>query len=371
MKRFAFAIHPLDMTDVARFEPKAANKRRSVVEKVLEWTPPYKLSHITGLRSDAGAEAEGWFIAVPFLPNQLLSFPKEKVMAKILGAEKVARELGAGILGLGGYTSVVSRGGTDVAKEAAIAVTTGNSFTVWTAMEGAFEGARLLGIDPSEATATIVGASGSIGNVIARLIAPRVRQLHLVARNRIRLTRIARELTQETGREVVISTELAPSLSVSDIVISATSSGGQIIPSECLKAGAIVCDVSLPYDVCREVAQDRPDVLVIEGGGVEVPGGRIDLGFDIGYPPGVVLACMAETMILCLEGKLEDFSLGLRISIAEIEEIRRLAAKHGFRLAGFRSFGRPVSEEQIGRVRDMAARSRQKSPRIARRSTGG
>ena len=69
-----------------------------------------------------------------------------------------------------------------------------------------------------------------------------------------------------------------------------------------------------------------------------------DFGFDFGYPRGVSLACMAETIILALEGRYENYSLGRGIQLRQVEEISRLADKHGFRLAGFRSFDRFVTD---------------------------
>ncbi len=52
-----------------------------------------------------------------------------------------------------------------------------------------------------------------------------------------------------------------------------------------LKPGAVVCDVARPRDVSKLVAEQRDDVLVIEGGMVEVPG-PVDFHFDFGFPPG-------------------------------------------------------------------------------------
>ncbi|MCL6624776.1 MAG: hypothetical protein K6T17_09215, partial [Fimbriimonadales bacterium] len=117
------------------------------------------------------------------------------------------------------------------------------------------------------------------------------------------------------------------------------------------------CDVARPRDVSRRVAEERPDVLVLEGGIVEVPG-DVNFGFDFGFPPRMAYACMAETMILALENRPEPFTLGKKVSVAQVEEIRRLAEKHGFRLAGFRSFEKPVSEETIQRVRRLAEHRR-------------
>ena len=67
MDRFGFLIHPLGMRDIVRHLPNVAGKRLPLVEKVLEWTPSYHASHITGIRS----QYDGWrsreiFILFPY-----------------------------------------------------------------------------------------------------------------------------------------------------------------------------------------------------------------------------------------------------------------------------------------------------------------
>ena len=111
--------------------------------------------------------------------------------------------------------------------------------------------------------------------------------------------------------------------------------------------------------MCREVAQLRPDVLVIEGGLVEVPG-DVDFGLDFGYPPGLALACMAETMVLTLEKRFENFSLGRGLDYDRVQEIEMLAERNGFRLAGFRAFDEPVTQEKIEQVSSYIQDSRRR-----------
>jgi len=67
---------------------------------------------------------------------------------------------------------------------------------------------------------------------------------------------------------------------------------------------------------------------------------------------------MAETMILALEGRFESFTLGRELTLSQVDEISRLADKHGFKLAGFRSFERALTEEQIMAVRRNAEKKR-------------
>jgi hypothetical protein len=83
---------------------------------------------------------------------------------------------------------------------------------------------------------------------------------------------------------------------------------------------------------------------------VDVPG-PVDFHFNFGFPPGKAYACMAETIALALEGRLEDYTLGKQITRDRVEEIGTIARKHGFRLSGFRSFEKEVTEQHIETVR--------------------
>ncbi len=360
MDTFGFVIHPLDMNDVIRFDPKAEGKRIELVSKVLEWMPANNQSHITGIRSKTGKEIHGYFLAASFLPHQFIQLPREKVYQKIINAGKIAESLGAKIIGLGGFTSVVGDAGHTIAENLNIAVTSGSSYTIATALEGTLAAARAMEIDPKEATATVVGATGSIGRVCAQLLSREVESLTITARSLSRLKTVAEAVHEFSGKRPRVTTDLHSALLGADIVISASSSGGGIIKPISLRSGAVVCDVALPHDCSREVADMRDDVLVIEGGLVEVPG-PVHFGTNFGYPPRIALACMAETMILTLEGRFENYSLGRRIEIEKVMEIQHLAQKHGFKLAGFRSFNAPVTQEQIEMIKGNVKQLRQKS----------
>lgn len=360
MDAFGFVIHPLDMADVVRYDPKANGKRLELVAKVLEWMPANQESHITGIRSITGKEIHGYFLAATFLPHQFIQLPREQVYQKIIHAGKIAESLGAKILGLGGFTSVVGDAGHTIASNLNIAVTSGSSYTIATAVEGALAAARAMDMDPREATATVVGATGSIGRVCAQLMSREVSSLTITARSLSRLKNVAESVREFSGKRPQVTTDIQTALHGADIVISASSSGGGIIHPAALAPGAVVCDVALPHDCSREVAETRDDVLVIEGGLVEVPG-QVDFGTDFGYPEKIALACMAETMILTLEGLFENFSLGRRIEIEKVMEIQNMARRHGFKLAGFRSFNAPVTDEMVERIKHNAKQGQERS----------
>ena len=67
---------------------------------------------------------------------------------------------------------------------------------------------------------------------------------------------------------------------------------------------------------------------------------------------------MAETMVLTMEGRFEDFSIGRGLEYDRVQEIALLAQRHGFRLAGFRAFDEPVTKERIEEVRGYIQESR-------------
>ena len=81
MTPFCFVIHPLSFEDVVRYEPGAAGKGRPLVAKILEWMPSYAAAHVTGVRTPDGRQTEGWFVAAPLLPSQMLAFPRDDVYA--------------------------------------------------------------------------------------------------------------------------------------------------------------------------------------------------------------------------------------------------------------------------------------------------
>ena len=356
MGEFAFIIHPVTgAKDMARKYPFLRVLPESVLEMLLKRMSPKPVSEITGVRSAVGAEAHGWFVGCPFTPRQFLDLPQDLVMEKIIRAARVAQDLGAKVVGLGAMTAVVGDAGVTVGRSVDIAVTTGNSYTVWTAVEGAKRAARMMGARVEEAQVAVMGATGSIGQVCVRIMAEEVPVVTLIGRSEERLAELAASVDGKA--QVKYTTDAAAGLRDADIVITVTSAVDTVVPGEALKPGAVVCDVARPRDVSRQVAAQRPDVLVIEGGAVEVPG-PVDFHFNFGFPPKTAYACMAETMILALEQRYESFSLGRALSVDQVREIAALGEKHGFKLAGFRSFERQVTEEHIATVRKAARQSR-------------
>lgn len=348
MRRFAFIVHPLYAKQAAKRYPVARFLPDWVIEAAMRRMRPQIVGEAKRVVAADGSEVSGVFVGVPLTPRMMTGgIPVEACYDMIVAGASLAADEGAGIVGLGAFTSVVGDGGVTVAERSRIAVTTGNSYTVATAIDGTVEALRLVGGDPATSTLAVVGATGSIGKTCASLLAPQFAQTILVGRDLERTQAVA------DGLPATRATTSPAEVVQADCVVTVTSSGDVIRPED-LAPGTVVCDVARPRDVSVAVARTRPDVLVIEGGVVEVPG-RPDLGFEFGFPSGTVYACMAETMMLALLGRYECFTLGKDVSVEQVDEARRMASQLGFRLAGFRSFESAVSAEKIEAVRQARA----------------
>ena len=353
--KFAFIIHPVSLEDIFRKFKFMRRWPRPLVENFMKRIPPLKVSEITGVKS-SHAETSGYFVSVNLTSEQMVALPENYTINKIIKAGKLAEKLGARITGLGAMTSVVGDAGVTVARNLDIPVTTGNTFTIATALEGTEKAAEKMGIDLDRAECAVIGATGSIGSACAEILAQRgVRYLTLMARDKEKLDQVADRIYKNSGVSAKVTSRIKETLPKADMIVAVSGSEDALVDAGDLKSGAVVCDVARPRDVSVKVARERNDVLVIEGGVVEVPG-DVEFNFNFGFPPKTAYACMAETMILALERKWEPFTLGREIRIDKVNRIVQLAHKHGFKLAGFRSFERAVSNEEIAEIKKRAGR---------------
>ncbi len=333
MDSFAVVVHPLrPKRDIARRYPFLGRALPTPLLHFLtrRW-PPLPLSSITGLRSPmSDVQPQGWLLACPLTASQMVRLPPQVVYDRLVGAGRLAQKRGARLLGLGGFASAVGDSGVTVAQRLAMPVTTGKSLTVGLAVEALQAAAEERGLALEGTAAAVVGGSGSVGLACAEMLAPLVGRVVLVGRREIRLSGARGRVEAAGAAEVRVATTLG-AVAEADVVLSATTSIEPLLYPRHLKRGALVCDVALPPDVDAQVPEERADVRVVRGGVVEPPG-SVDLGFDVGLPQGQVYACVAEAMVLALEGRYESFSLGRRVDVTRVCEITELAFQHGFRL---------------------------------------
>ena len=131
-----------------------------------------------------------------------------------------------------------------------------------------------------------------------------------------------------------------------------TSSADALLKSEHLKPGAIILDDTQPRNTDPNLAVERPDVLIIDGGLVSIPG--VSVNAHIGLPQGHSYACLAETMLLGLSGHQGHFSIG-NPTPENITTIASQAARYrhfGFDLASLRSFNHLIDPVTVAASRN-------------------
>ncbi len=368
--RFAFVIHPLSRKSFEQVEPLGLVARlapgpvMSLVEKAIAYSPPFVYTHVTGITSPTGAMAEGWLISVGGTPHELMAHDPEFTYARLLAAAETACRLGAQVMGLGAFTKVVGDAGVTVAKQAPLPVTTGNSYSAAGALWAAHVATERLGLVEVDqdgrmhGRSMVVGATGSIGSVCARLLALASDELWLVSPETAKLLALKHEIEAMNPRSRVhVAATPDGHLHEMDVVVTATSGAGKrVLDIMEVKPGCVITDVARPLDLSAADVAKRPDVLVIESGEIELPG---DVHMrDIGLPPGVVYACMAETVVLALEGRYETFTVGRSIEWEKVKEIYRLGLVHGMRLAAISGVNGVFTDEDLDRVRTLALRRR-------------
>jgi fatty aldehyde-generating acyl-ACP reductase len=352
--RFGFIFHPLDLNLFAEGfgDEDLKSKRPAVMEKVMAWFPPFRRGIISGIRSEAtGAQIEGDMLLLTLLPKHMLTLEDNFVLGRLAEAGRLGQRYGDKIVGLGAYAANVGRKGVYLSNKIEAAVTTGSCYTIAIAMEASLQASKAVGINLKEARVTVIGATGTIGRVCSELMAKEVRHLMLVARNQQRLEDLAQALDNQYPAKVAALADIDAAVSNADLIICSTNTPSAIVDLTKVRPGAVICDISRPRNVSEENALTRSDVLILDGGVVRPPG-EMHCSFSFGLAPALAYACMAETMILTLENRFDSFSIGGNADLKKVEEISQLAQKHGFKLAGLRSFEKEVTDAQIKAVRE-------------------
>ena len=371
--RFAFVIHPLSQEYFRNVKPLDAVAEVAPgifmdgVEKLMAHAPPFVYSHVTGITSPTGAEVEGWLITVGGTPKELMAHDPEFTYSRLLAAADMAKKMGAQIMGLGAFTKVVGDAGVTVAKRAPLPITTGNSYSASGALWAAHDAVRRLGIADVDAKghikgkAMVVGATGAIGSVCARLLAMAADELWLVSIEPAKLLALKADIERDNPRAAIhVGADADEHIADMDVIVTATSGAGKkVLDIMKVKPGAVITDVARPLDLSAEDVAKRPDVLVIESGEIELPGDPQMKG--IGLPKGVAYACLAETIVLALEGRYETFTVGRNIEWEKVKEIYRLGLKHGMKLAAISGVNGVYTDSDLARIRELALAKREES----------
>jgi acetylornithine/succinyldiaminopimelate/putrescine aminotransferase/predicted amino acid dehydrogenase len=368
VRRFAFVVHPETWDSYRDYDPSVRDLDSAAYREVVG--PLHRLGQaavIERVRVTArdGSTADGEFVAVPHTAAELAEMPARDSTRVVQSAVARACQSPRSIVGLGGFSSVVTQSGLNL-DPSGTSLTSGNAFTAISAADACAHVMRKR--RPREAgwTVCVVGAAGSIGRGISLLLAssPAIGRMWLVGssssnNSELRLQALRHELAARafamraehpgwlsslagdactsaeqlaqaaTARGVVLTTtDAQPAIATSDLIITATSATGDVLDPRLLKPNAVIVDVGRPPNVSDAVCVARPQVQLIRAGIVKTPA-PVDLS-SLGLPQGAVYACMAETMVLALSGRPDLATLGPRIDIDRALEIGALARTLGF-----------------------------------------
>jgi predicted amino acid dehydrogenase len=278
-------------------------------------------------------------------------------------------------MGLGAFTKVVGDAGVTVARQAPLPITTGNSYSASGALWAAHDALLRINLLPRpkgkarvKFKAMVVGATGAIGAACARLLVRAAEEVYLVSPETAKLLALKESILQQTpDARLVLSAKADTHIADMDMIVTATSGAGKkVLDIMQVKPGCVITDVARPLDLPPEEVAKRPDVLVIESGEIQLPG---DVQMkNIGLPKGVAYACLAETIVLALEGRFENYTVGRQIEWEKVHEIYQLGLKHGMKLAAISGVNGVFSDEDIARVREraLAERARRAQPQAVK-----
>ncbi|MGE5192468.1 MAG: aminotransferase class III-fold pyridoxal phosphate-dependent enzyme, partial [Deltaproteobacteria bacterium] len=339
--------HFIDGAEFATLEPSLADlpaeRRDALLNRFAAFARPVVLSAVD-VRSRLGKAVRLYPILLPvtsrwmkhWIDTRQLGVPQALVQQGL----DVAGALGCRTVSLGQYTSIVTLNGRSLSAEG-IGVTTGNSYTVALAIQALARAHEECGSDPAELVLAVAGALGNIGRTCAQMLAPRYRRVLLVGSSkpgsRERLGELARRIPNaEAATDLCI-------LNSADIVVAATNAVDAPLGPDHFAPGAVVCDLSVPASTSPDLGALRPDLFLIKGGTVRLPGAE-DLeipGFPL--PPGHTFGCMAEGLLLGWEGTPGTSFVGA-VRPAQVRQVEAMAGRHGFELSDYKRlcvFGSP------------------------------
>ncbi|MDF1666568.1 MAG: hypothetical protein P1V97_32765, partial [Planctomycetota bacterium] len=438
--RFAFLIHNTCPEDLVDTNPALKSLTPRELESLYHWLSNFPghapLCFMPSIRGHDNAAAQGWLLGLSHTPESMRRRPQKALIDDIQKAVTSAEELGAQVIGLGAFTSIMTGNGSKVTTKSAL--TTGSALTVAMAVDGLKLACDRMDVDYRQTRGLIIGLGvvGSAAAMAASEFLPALmltgnpkwpereyskaltlmdtiyakaasnmnsgpqaglaKTLHGMSPGLInlgdrgfqlqrRLKEISRGLREERGPGLALALawaftalghypplQFSPQLSAvihdAEVIIAASSAATSLIGPHDLRTGAIVCDVAKPADVCRSVMDIRNDVLVFDGGLVRYPE-AISFGPNMGYEPGINLACLTETIVLALEGHSSGtFGVGRgRDLMGLVSHVRDAAYRHGFSVGQLRVGRRILNPRDLEFIGEAARR--RSHPRAKSRSS--
>jgi predicted amino acid dehydrogenase len=348
---FAFLVHSRDVRDFYRKFPFSKKLPKKLLEWILFHMWPITVSRVTGLHTlSDGREIFGYIIGIPMTAKQMMT-QRKAALRKIRRAVVLARNYGLQLIGLGGLTSSLSKGGLDLLDIASdISITTGHAYTAVNVTENIFKVAQLFNL-PKTTPVAVVGASGSIGATTAKILARDGFTHFLLIDTQHKsdnLTSLIHEL-----KILNPSVDISCSHSLADVagytlVVTATNAPEALITTDVATPGMIIIDDAQPSDIHPDVLK-LPDVLSLEAGVVHTPHIYSHFNMNLKHADDN-FCCMAELLLLAAREHTGHYVIN-RATLAHVDEIKALGEQLGFRTGEFQNFMEKIPHEKIERMK--------------------
>jgi predicted amino acid dehydrogenase len=331
---------------------------KRVLERGAAHFPPGFWTRLHGISSPQGVDAQAWIYYLPWTPATLESMDPRRVAEKIEDIAAEAESLGASLVGLSARSSALARAGARAARNSTVPITSGFSATASATFWAAREACLRMGFETAEdgrfdRRALLAGVSGGWSDAAAQLLAVAFQQITLVDRDPGHLLSLARRIEASfPGTRVAVAHELGTELPSADLLVTGLSRRSRDqIDLGALRPGSVVLDCQRPMEFTAEDQAQRPDVLIIRAGMLEVPGAA-HYERSLELPDKVAPASLCEAAVLALAARAECFTNGPEPTLSSVKDIYRLLVEHGFSLSGIHGVDAMLRDPEIALARE-------------------
>ncbi|MCS7184040.1 MAG: hypothetical protein NZ866_01685 [Patescibacteria group bacterium] len=290
-------------------------------------------------------------VSINLLPKEMLS-NRNLAQKKIIKSIKIAQRKGVKIIGLGGLTYSVTRGGLEILDNIYnVHLTTGHAYTSFNVTSILINITDKFDLPKDKILISIVGSAGSIGSTCAKILTREGFKNFIFIDLQRKLNRIEELLIPEILEiNKNIKFEITNDINLvkkAHFIITATNAPETIIKKEHLSKGTIILDDAQPSDVDPSVLE-MEEVVVIEAGLVHTP--NIHTHFNFGFRDKYDnYSCLAEIMILAAIDYNQHFVIH-RTDLKAVDKIKEWSKNLNFRPAELQNNKEIISEDKLKRV---------------------
>jgi acetylornithine/succinyldiaminopimelate/putrescine aminotransferase/predicted amino acid dehydrogenase len=342
-----FLTHYIDNTTITAADESLAclpnEAQEFLLYKFLDVLPPI----VTGQRNIYLEENNIIHLSMVGLPftsamakKALKTHEIDRFRDKVIQGALFLEERNTNVIGLGQYNSILTLNGRTLPFCKAI-ITTGNGYTAYLTIKALLHQCEESGFNAENENLAIIGAAGNIGSIAAYMLLPHVKSVCLLGSDNEESYHKLYELKEKIADEFPeqsykIQIRRLENIKDCRLVLVATNHPEAFIKEKYLHPQAIVCDVSVPANICKYVINNPGDRSIFYGGIANLPDHK-PLPIK-GFPldAGFIYGCLAETLILTSSGNESLTSTGI-LQQGNVMALGDLGEALGFSIAGIKN----------------------------------